>query len=98
MVGEVGYARDRFEHLPTGGILPRLQSALQAAIDWGCPYIVLWQVFDAARNGDAAWGFGMYNRRGEAPRLKHSRGECDSIESCLKGLLSEGVSSWKTPE
>ena len=93
MVGELGYARDRFEHLPTGGILSRLQSALQAAIDWGCPYIVLWQVFDAARNGDAAWGFGMYNRRGQAPRLKHSKGECDSIESCLKALLSEGLSA-----
>ncbi len=98
MVGEFGYARDRFEHLATGGILPRLQSALQAAIDWGCPYIVLWQVFDAARNGDAAWGFGMYNRRGQAPRLKHSRAECDSIESCLKELLSEGVRAWETPE
>ena len=98
MVGELGYARDRFEHLATGGILPRLQSALQAAIDWGCPYIVLWQVFDAARNGDAAWGFGMYNRRGQAPRLKHSSGECDSIESCLKRLLSEGVGAWETPE
>ena len=95
MVGEVGYARDRFEHLPTGGILPRLRSALQAAIDWGCPYVVLWQVFDHARDGDAAWGFGMHDSRGEVPRLKHSAGECDSMQKCIAGLLSEGLSGWK---
>ena len=98
MVGEVGYARDRFEHLPTGGILPRLRSALQAAVDWGCPYIVLWQLFDHPRDGDAAWGFGMHDRRGHVPRLKHSTDECDSIQSCLSGLLSGGGRGWGTVE
>ena len=98
MVGEVGYARDRFEHLPTGGILPRLKGALQAAVDWGCPYIVLWQVFDHARDGDAAWGFGMQDRKGEAPPLKHSTDECASMQSCLKELLSEGLGAWGTVE
>ncbi len=98
MVGEVGYARDRFEHLSTGGILPRLKSALQAAVDWGCPYIVLWQVFDHARDGDAAWGFGMQARDGEVPPLKHSTGECASMQSCVQGLLSEGFGAWGTVE
>ena len=98
MVGEVGYARDRFEHLPTGGILPRLRSALQAAIDWGCPYVVLWQVFDHARDGDAAWGFGMHDRHGEVPRLQHAAGQCDSLQSCLHALLSGGPGVWKALE
>jgi len=97
MVGEVGYSRDRFEHLSTGGVLPRLKHALQAAIDWGCPYIVLWQVFDHARDGDAAWGFGMHDREGEAPPLKHSTGECTSMQSCLQGLLLEGLGLGKRP-
>ena len=61
------------------------------------PFIVLWQVFDHARDGDAAWGFGMHDSRGEAPRLKHSAGECDSVQSCLKGLLSDSPSDRNTP-
>jgi hypothetical protein len=86
--GELGFARDRFEHLPTGGVLPRLLSALQAARDWGCPYIVLWQVFDAPRAGGEQWGFGMVDRYGRYPRLKPAApGGCDSIRSCLASMV-----------
>ena len=31
MIGELGYPRERFDALPTGGVLPRLRSALAAA-------------------------------------------------------------------
>jgi hypothetical protein len=91
--GELGFARDRFERLPTGGVLPRLMSALRAAIAWGCPYIVLWQVFDAPRapsvSGAEQYGFGMIGRDGHPPRLRPVPSGCDSIRSCLAILLGE---------
>ncbi len=85
--GELGFARDRFEHLPSGGVLPRLMSSVQAAIDWGCPYIVLWQVFDAPRAGGEQYGFGLIDRNGRAPRLQPGPGGCDSIRSCVAGMV-----------
>jgi hypothetical protein len=90
--GELGFARDRFEHLPTGGVLPRLLSALQAAADWGCPYIVLWQVFDAPKAGGEQFGFGMVDRQGRFPRLQQAGNGCDSIQACLTSsrALSDG--------
>ena len=93
--GELGFARDRYEHLPTGGVLPRLLSALQAARDWGCPYIVLWQVFDAPRaptvTGAEQWGFGLVDRHGGHPRLKPAAPSgCDTIYDCL---MRENASS-----
>jgi hypothetical protein len=94
MIGELGYARDRFEHLPTGGLLPRLYHALRAAIEWGCPYVILWQVFDAPRDGDKAWGFGVLDRFGETPALKGPSGGCRSLESCLDLVLSRGLHGW----
>ena len=86
--GELGFARDRFEHLPTGGVLPRLRSALRAALDWGCPYIVLWQVFDAPRAGGEQYGFGLVDRHGRYPRLKPDPSGCDSIASCLGPFIA----------
>ncbi len=47
---------------------PRLTASLQAAIDWGCLYIVLWQVFDAPRAGGEQYGFGLIDLRGHRPR------------------------------
>ncbi len=84
--GELGFARDRFEYLPTGGVLPRLLSAVQAAADWGCPYIVLWQVFDAPKAGREQFGFGLVDRQGRFPRLKPALNGCDSIQACLLTL------------
>jgi len=89
--GELGFARDRYEHLATGGVLPRLLSALRAALDWGCPYIVLWQVFDAPRaptaTGAEQYGFGLVDRHGQYPRLKPAApGGCDTIHGCLAAL------------
>jgi hypothetical protein len=84
--GELGFARDRFEYLPTGGVLPRLLSAVQAAADWGCPYIVLWQVFDAPKAGGEQFGFGLVDRLGRFPRLKPALSGCDSIQACLLTL------------
>jgi hypothetical protein len=94
MLGELGYARDRFEHLPSGPILPRLYFALRTAIEWGCPYVVLWQVTDAPRNGGEAWGFGMYDRQGTTPQLQAPESGCRSIEQCLKLMFSKGFEGW----
>ena len=95
MIGELGYARDRFEHLPSGPILPRLYFAMRASIDWGCPYVVLWQVFDHPLNGGEAWGFGMYDRAGNTPPLKAPDGGCRSIRQCLELLFSKGFDGWR---
>ena len=94
MIGELGYARDRFEHLPSGPILPRLYSALRAAIEWDCPYIVLWQVFDHPLDGGEAWGFGMVDRAGNVPVLNAPQGGCTSIRRCLEVLFSKGFDGW----
>ena len=95
MVGELGYARDRFEHLPTGPLLPRLYYALETVIEWGCPYVVLWQVYDSPRDAGEAWGFGMYDKRGDTARLKAPPGGCDSVKSCLSLLFSGGFDAWR---
>ena len=95
MIGELGYPRERFEVLPTGGVLPRLRSALAAAEAEGCPYIVLWQVFDNPRSGGEAWGFGMVDRLGRVPRLRAPEGECNSIESCIGKVLGGGLVAWR---
>ena len=93
MIGELGYPRERFELLPTGGVLPRLRGALDAAHAEDCPYIVLWQIFDNPRSGDVAWGFGVVDRHGNVPLLRATKGFCDSIASCIGGLLT-GVKTW----
>ena len=95
MIGELGYARDQFEHLPTGPLLPRLYYALKTVLEWGCPYVVLWQVYDSPRDAGKAWGFGMYDKRGHAPRLKAPAGGCDSVKSCLSLLFSGGFDAWR---
>ena len=95
MIGELGYARDQFEHLPTGPLLPRLYYALKTVLEWGCPYVVLWQVYDSPRDAGKAWGFGMYDKRGHAPRLKAPPGGCDSVKSCLSLLFSGGFDAWR---
>ena len=94
MIGELGYPRERFDVLPTGGVLARLRSALAAAEAEGCPYIVLWQVFDNPRSGGEAWGFGMVDRLGRVPRLRAPEGECNSIESCIGKVLAGDLEAW----
>jgi hypothetical protein len=95
MIGELGYARDRFEHLPSGPLLPRLYSALRTAVEAGCPYVVLWQVFDHPLDGQEAWGFGMYDRTQSPPPLKAPEGGCNSVRSCLDLLFAEGFDAWE---
>jgi hypothetical protein len=59
MIGEIGFAWDRFEPLSTGGVLPRLKSAL-AALEKAMPaYVVFWQAFDAPHEGrePERWGW-----------------------------------------
>ena len=87
-VGEMGFARERFEQLPTGGLLARLTAAMGAAVQWGCPYIVLWQVFDAPKAGGEAWGFGMIDGRGRPPVLRPATSGCNSVRSCIERLLA----------
>ena len=86
-IGELGFARERFEHLDSGGVLPRLSAALDAAQAWGCPYIVLWQIFDSPRAGGEAWGFGLVDSGGRAPRLRPGPEGCPSVEDCLRRWL-----------
>lgn len=87
--GEIGFARDRFEPLPTGGVLPRLTTAIRAAAAWGCPYIVLWQVFDAPRTGREPYGYGMIDSAGQTPRLQPASGGCDSVRACVMEFLRQ---------
>ena len=94
MIGEIGYSRDRFEHLAAGGVKPRLRASLRAALDWGCPYIVLWQAFDAPRSGGPAWGFGLYDRQGRAPPLRAEPGSCSALLDCMKTLFVSGLGAW----
>ncbi len=86
-VGEIGFARDRFDRLPTGGVAPRLLAALETAATWGCPYIILWQVLDAPRAGREPYGFGMIDRKGQAPKLQPAPNGCSSLGECLAGFL-----------
>ncbi len=88
MIGELGFPRDRYEGLSTGGLLPRWIHAVRAGIDWGCPYVVLWQVFDAPRLGGEAWGFGAYDKAGRAPVLNDPSPSCNTIASCVAALTS----------
>ena len=94
MIGELGYSRDRFEHLETGGVKPRLRASLAAALDWGCPYIVLWQVFDAPRSGGAAWDSAFTNRRGQPPAIHAAPGSCSTLRDCMKTLFESGLDAW----
>ncbi|HZS50952.1 MAG TPA: hypothetical protein VFA54_08845 [Bryobacterales bacterium] len=86
-VGELGFARERFEQLPTGGVLPRLMTAIETAARWGCPYIVIWQVFDARRSGGQPFGFGMIDAGGNAPPLRPAADRCNSVRTCVQRLL-----------
>ena len=83
MIGELGLARDRFEALSSGGVLPRLEAAWSAARDWGCPYIIVWQAFDAPRKGVEPWGFGAFDSTGKQPALKPGSWPCSSVADCL---------------
>jgi len=47
MIGELGIPRDVFDHLSTGGVEPRLRSALAAIRSFRPAYVVFWQVYDA---------------------------------------------------
>jgi hypothetical protein len=93
-VGELGYARDRFERLPTGGVLPRVYHALSAALNWGAPYVILWQVFDAPRLGNDAFGYGVYDRQGNSPTLNAPEGACNSLSACLGQAFENGIAAW----
>lgn len=79
MIGEIGFARDRFESLPTGGVLARFDAALDAAVEQSCPFFTIWQTFDAPRDGRAAWGFGALDRRGRHPKLRRSRDGAETL-------------------
>ena len=84
MIGELGFARETFEPLPTGGVLPRLQSAIKVAERWGAPWVILWQVFDAPRWGDRAWGFGAVDAQGGRPSLIPAADGCASVAQCVE--------------
>jgi hypothetical protein len=83
MIGELGLARDRFEALASGGVLPRLEAAWNAARNWGCPYITVWQAFDAPKKGAEPWGFGAFDKAGNRPSLTPGTWMCNSVADCL---------------
>jgi len=93
MIGELGFARETFERL--GGVLPRLYYALDTAVRRGCPWIVLWQAFDAPRLGRRARGYGLRDQADRRPTLAAPDGGCASIESCLETTLEQGLAGWK---
>ena len=84
LLGEVGFPREAFDGLPSGGLLARLERALRTAFAWGCPYVVLWQAFDAPRLGAEGWGYGAFDREGSPPALLASPSGCDSVAACLE--------------
>ena len=47
MIGELGIPRDVYGHLSSGGVEPRLSSALDAIRRMRPSYVVFWQVYDA---------------------------------------------------
>jgi len=47
MIGELGIPRDVYDRLPSGGVEPRLASALAAIRRLRPAYVVFWQVYDA---------------------------------------------------
>ena len=89
MIGELGFARETFERLPTGGVLRRLQSAINTARNWGAPWVILWQVFDAPKWGSRAWGFGAVDANGQRPTLKPADDGCDSIAACVQSWTEQ---------
>jgi hypothetical protein len=82
-IGELGFPREKFEPLPSGGVLPRLKTAIETALDWGAPYVILWQAFDAPRLGAEGWGYGAFDSQGNAPSLQPTAPGCSSIAECL---------------
>lgn len=88
MLGELGFPREKFEPLPSGGVLARLETALKAAFEWGAPYVVLWQAFDAPRLGAEGWGYGVWDSQGRPPKLKPSEIGCATIAGCLPVWLA----------
>jgi len=93
MIGELGFARETFERL--GGVLPRLYYALDAAVRQRCPWVVLWQTFDAPRLGRRAWGFGLRDDSDLAPKLIAPDRGCGSVETCIEESLEHGLGHWK---
>lgn len=89
MIGELGFARETFEALPNGGVLPRLHSAIEAAEDWGAPWVILWQVFDAPKWGSRAWGFGAVDASGNRPLLSPALDGCSSIAACVESWTND---------
>ena len=59
MNGKLGFAREYFDPLPTGGVTARLDSALAALRQARPPYVVFWQAFDAPRGRPEPYGFGL---------------------------------------
>lgn len=67
MIGELGIPYDRFDRLPTGGVAPRLASALEALEKAKPAYVVFWQVFDAPPEGREPAAFGWLDPRRSPP-------------------------------
>jgi hypothetical protein len=67
MVGELGFAYDRFDRLATGGVEARLASALEALARARPAYVVFWQVFDAPWEGRDPVEWGWLDPRRQTP-------------------------------
>jgi hypothetical protein len=59
VIGELGYSRRDFDALSTGGVVPRLQVALDTLRQLQPSYITLWQAFDGTLPDGAPDTFGL---------------------------------------
>jgi hypothetical protein len=76
MIGELGIPRDVYDQLSSGGVEPRLASALDAVRRMRPAYVVFWQVYDAPAGRGEPVEFGWLD-----PRRRVSQALLDFIRS-----------------
>jgi hypothetical protein len=76
MIGELGIPGDVYDKLPSGGVEPRLISAVDAIRRMRVAYVVFWQVYDAPAGRGEPVEFGWLD-----PQRRVSRALLDFIRS-----------------
>jgi len=68
IVGEAGFSR----RLSNGQDVDRTRAVLAAALEWGVPYAIQWQLYDSQPSGD----FGLYDLDGQPTALANWFRDC----------------------